>query len=76
MTEDPRKLVQIADYLRRQIDAGELKPDTRVSIRDVAIARGVSRKTATRAVHALAAEGRLKRFPGYGYVVAGCGKRA
>ena len=69
MTDDPRKWVQVADYLRRQIDAGQLEPDTRVSIPKLARERGVSKETVTRAVHALTDEGRLRRFPGHGYIV-------
>lgn len=69
MTDDPRKWVQVADYLRTQIDGGQLKPDTRVTVMKLARERGVSKKTATTAVRALTDEGRLRRFPGYGYVV-------
>jgi DNA-binding GntR family transcriptional regulator len=71
MTDDPRKWVQTADDLRAKMDAGELKPDARVSARHESQARGVHRATVARALQALAAEGRLRRYPGHGYVVVG-----
>jgi DNA-binding GntR family transcriptional regulator len=70
-TGDPRKWVQVADYLRAQMDAGELKPGVRVSLKNESRTHGVGRDTVASALQALAAERRLKRFPGYGYIVAG-----
>jgi hypothetical protein len=70
-SDDPRKWTRIAGDLRDQMDAGELKPDARVSIAQESRARGASRTTVAMALKALAAEGRLKRFPGHGCVVVG-----
>jgi GntR family transcriptional regulator len=67
---DPRKWVQVADSLRAQMDAGQLKPGDRVSIRGESRQRGVTKQTVTKAARELAAEGRLSLFPGYGYLVA------
>jgi GntR family transcriptional regulator len=67
---DPRKWVQVADSLRAQIDAGELKPGDRVSIRNESRKRAVNKQTVTKAARELAAEGRLLLFPGHGYIVA------
>lgn len=66
---DPRKWVQVAHSLRDQMETGELKSGTRVSIALESQKRGVSKRTVTRAVLALVAEGRLLRFPGHGYIV-------
>lgn len=66
---DPRKWVQVADSLRGQMDTGELKPGTRVSITLESRIRGASKRTVTHAVLALVAEGRLLRFPGHSYIV-------
>jgi DNA-binding GntR family transcriptional regulator len=67
---DPRKWVQVAQSLRAKIDAGELKPGTRVSITIESRTRDVSKRTVTRAVQELVTEGRLLRFPGHSYIVA------
>ena len=74
MTDDPRKWVQVASDLRARIDAGDLKPQDRVGTRYEMQARGLSKNTVRKALRALEAEGRLKRFPGHGYVVWGDGR--
>lgn len=71
MNFDPRKWVQVADSLRAQMDAGELKPGDHVSVRAQSLNRGVTKPTVTKAARKLAAEGRLVFFPGHGYIVAG-----
>ena len=71
MTDDPRKWVQIANDVRDRINAGQLKPHDRVSVKYESQARETTRETAAKALQALAAEGRLKLFPGHGYVVVG-----
>lgn len=68
---DPREWTRIASDLRGLMDVGELKPDARVSITRESRARRAGRKTVARALQALAAEGRLRLFPGHGYVVVG-----
>jgi DNA-binding GntR family transcriptional regulator len=69
ITDDPRKWVQIADELRERIDTGVLKPSDRVSITAEVRARGVDRRTVGKALQQLEREGRVARFPAYGYVV-------
>lgn len=71
MTDDPRKWVRIADDLRRRMDVGELKPDARVSIKRESQAGGVAKSTVAKAVRLLAGEGRLRLYPGHGYIVVG-----
>lgn len=53
------------------MDAGELEPDARVSNRYESQARNVAKQAVARALQALAAEGRFKRFLGHGYIVMG-----
>lgn len=62
---------QVAAGIRDRIEAGDLKPDEPVRIREQAAAWQASRHAATRAVRALAAEGHLRRYPGHGYIVVG-----
>ena len=71
MTEDPRKYMQVASALRARIDAGELKRQDRVATQYEMQARGLSKSTVLKALRLLEAEGRLKRFPGHGYIVMG-----
>jgi hypothetical protein len=61
----------IADSIRARVDAGELKPDDQVLIADEARSWNVTRKTAARALRAAARDGRLRLYPGYGYIVVG-----
>ena len=75
MTDDPRKWVQIASWLREQIETGQLEPHTPVFIGDESRAWKVSRDTVSKALHALEEEGRLRRFPGHGYIVVPPGGR-
>jgi DNA-binding GntR family transcriptional regulator len=71
ITDDPRKWIQIAGELRERIDSGVLKPSDRVSITAEVRARGVDRRTVGKALQQLEREGRVARFPAYGYVVQG-----
>jgi DNA-binding GntR family transcriptional regulator len=69
---DPRPpYTQIADALRQQIDAGELKPGDRLrSGRDLAREYGVAPMTVQSAVSVLRDEGRLVSWQGRGVFVA------
>ena len=67
---DPRAYVQIAAAVRQRLDGGTLKPGDKVTITDLAASHGVSRQIAARGLRVLEDEGRLKRFPGFGYAVA------
>ena len=61
---------QVACLLRQRLDDGTLKPGGLVVIGDVLREYGLkTRQTASRALRLLEGEGRLKRFPGYGYMV-------
>lgn len=71
MTDDPRKWVQIIDDLRSRIDDGKLQKYDLISITYEEQARGVSRPTIRKALQKLEAEGRVRRYPGHGYVVLG-----
>lgn len=71
MIADPRKWVQIANELRERIDSGVLKPRDRISMAAEARARGVDRGTVGKALRQMEQEGRVVRFPAYGYVVQG-----
>lgn len=67
---DPRKHVQLASELRRQIANGTLRPGEPVpSIGTLAGSRGWSRGPCIKALHTLEAEGLLRRTPGLGYYV-------
>ena len=61
----------IADRIRARVDAGELKPHDQVLIADEARSWNVPRKTAALALRAAARDGRLRLYPGYGYIVVG-----
>ena len=61
----------IADRIRARVDAGELKPDDQVLIADEARSWNVPRKTAALALRAVARDGRLRLYPGHGYIVVG-----
>lgn len=61
---------QIADVLRADVAAGRFGPDDRLpSVSRLAICWGVNRKTANKALHALAEEGLIEVEPGMGYYV-------
>jgi len=66
---DPRAYVRIADTVRQWLDEGILKPGDKVRISDLAQNYCVARQTVAKGLHLLAGEGRLKRFPGFGYAV-------
>jgi DNA-binding GntR family transcriptional regulator len=67
--DDPRQWVQIARDLRRRMGDGTLSHDDRPSITYECGKWGVSRQTVAKAMVLLEREGRLKRYPGIGYVV-------
>jgi DNA-binding GntR family transcriptional regulator len=66
---DPRAYMQIAAAVRQRLDGGTLQPGDKVTITDLAESHGVSRQTAARGLRVLEDEGRLRRFPGFGYAV-------
>lgn len=66
---EPRMSVRIAHLVRRKIDDGELKPGDSVKLATLAEEHGVNRQTAARGLRRLVEEGRLSRWPGYGYIV-------
>lgn len=66
---DPRAYVRIADTVRHWLDAGMLRPGDKVTITSLAESYRVTRQTAAKGLHVLAGEGRLRRFPGFGYAV-------
>lgn len=68
--DDPRKYVQLANELRRQIKDGALRPGQPVpSITELAAERGWSRGTCRQAMQTLTDEGLVGRTPGLGYYV-------
>jgi DNA-binding GntR family transcriptional regulator len=61
---------QLACSVRQQVDDGTLKPGDLVVIGRLLREHGLkTRETAGRALRLLEREGRLRQFPGYGYVV-------
>jgi GntR family transcriptional regulator len=69
--EDPRAYVRIADTLRQQITAGQIKVGQPVpSITTLTQQHGVARQTAAKALQLLESEGLVHRVPGLGYYVA------
>lgn len=61
---------QIAAVLREEVTAGRYGPDDRLpSVGELAQAWGVNRKTANKALAALADEGLIEVEPGVGYYV-------
>ena len=68
---DTRPWDLIADRIRARVDAGELKPDDQVLIADEARSWNVPRKTAALALRAAARDGRVRLYPGHGYIVVG-----
>jgi DNA-binding GntR family transcriptional regulator len=69
MTDDPRRYVQIAATLRREMLDGQLKPGSMVTITRICQETGHSRQTCGKAMGILADEGLIKRIPGLGYYV-------
>ena len=65
---------QIADALRRQIDAGILQPGDRLpSVRELATTLTINPNTIQRAYRELEADGRIESFAGKGsFVRSGC----
>jgi AcrR family transcriptional regulator len=71
-TSAPGRYREIADELRRQIEAGELAPGMRVpSTRTIVDHWGVAMATATKALTELRHQGLVRAVPGVGTVVAG-----
>jgi DNA-binding LacI/PurR family transcriptional regulator len=70
-TESPRPLyLQLADYVRHQIDIGALKPYDRLPPEiDLAASLAVSRGTVRQAMDLLVKQGLLQRIPGKGTFV-------
>jgi GntR family transcriptional regulator len=69
---DPRAYRQLADEIRRQISDGTLKPgDPAPTVTYLADRTGHARHTCGRALQLLQSEGLVKRFPAYGYFIAG-----
>ena len=68
--DDPRKWVQIYDYLLNQILDGTLKPrDGCPPIGDLSQQWGTCRQTVSKALRTLEDEGLIRRYPGHGYIV-------
>jgi len=67
--DDPRRWVQIARDLRQRMDNRTLNPDDRPSITYECGKWGIARQTVAKAMRQLEREGRLKRYPGVGYIV-------
>jgi DNA-binding GntR family transcriptional regulator len=65
----------IAAAIRARVDDGTLKPGDKVYIAALTSEYGVSVGLVAGALHLLEAEGFLKGFPGYGYVVQGTASR-
>jgi DNA-binding transcriptional regulator YhcF (GntR family) len=66
---EPRSYIRIADLVRRKIEDGELKPGDTVRVASLAEEFGVTRPTVGRGLGLLVEEGRLKRWPGHGYII-------
>ena len=69
ITRDPRKYVQITEDLRQKIRAGLIGSNAPVSIAELSREWKTSRETTAKAVHILARDGLLRRYPGVGYYV-------
>ena len=70
MIVDPRRYIQVADFLRDQIADGTLRPGERLpSLSKLAITFGVGRDTVRHAVHILMDEGLVWLVHGLGYYV-------
>ena len=66
---DPRSYMKIAESVRRMINTGDLKPGDPVPIGDLSNEHGMARQTVSKGLALLCEEGRLKRWPGHGYIV-------
>jgi len=70
MIEDPRAYIQMALYIARQIDSGEIKPGNPVpSISEMSKKYNHARMTCSKSLQMLEGEGFLTRIPGKGYYV-------
>lgn len=68
--DDPRKHIQLANELRKQIEDGTLRPGQPVpSITELAAERGWARGTCRHSMQILADEGLVRRTAGLGYYV-------
>jgi DNA-binding GntR family transcriptional regulator len=71
MTDDPRRYMQIAVYLRQGLSGGRWERGQPVpSITTLSQEFGVNRRTAAKSLALLESEGLLTRYPGLGYYVA------
>jgi GntR family transcriptional regulator of gluconate operon len=61
--------VQITEDLRAKLRSGVIVPGDAVSIGQLAGEWGTSRSPAAKALHALEADGLIRRYPGVGYYV-------
>jgi GntR family transcriptional regulator len=67
---DPRRYRRIAEEVRALITSGAIAPaDPAPTIAELAGRHGCARQTAAKALRALAEEGLLTRYPGFGYYV-------
>jgi DNA-binding GntR family transcriptional regulator len=64
-----RKWPEAASAMRRRIENGTLEPGSPAVLGRLGPELGMSRRTAARALSALAGEGLVERRPGIGYVV-------
>jgi DNA-binding GntR family transcriptional regulator len=67
--DDPRAYVQLAGIIRERIADGTIKADEFLSITDLKAEFGLARQTIAKSLRALAGEGLVARYPGYGYHV-------
>jgi DNA-binding GntR family transcriptional regulator len=68
---DPRRYRRIAEEVRDLITSGAIAPGQPApAITELSGKHGCARQTAAKALRALADEGLLIRYPGFGYYVA------
>lgn len=68
--DDPRLYMRVATQLRDEIQAGEYSPGKPLAfVADLTARFCCSRQTAGHALHVLAGEGLIVRFPGRGWYV-------
>jgi DNA-binding GntR family transcriptional regulator len=68
-TTDPRAWVRITEDLREKLRSGAIAPGDTVTIGQLSGQWGTSRSPAAKALHALEADGLVRRYPGIGYYV-------
>lgn len=77
--EDPRKYVQIANDMLRQIISGVLEPGDIVTVTELTEDHKVSRQTARRAIREIEAKGLMAGYGTAGFAVTGkcpiCGQQ-